>query len=806
MMNPTIDPRVEKLQLTQASEIKGYALHTGDSIELTQFVNPLGVGGSSVVFKVFQILDTARNISVPRALKLFVMREDLLEKDASTSFLPAHDNFLEEIKNISQFSHENLIQVIDAGEHDFTMADGTIKSVPFLVTHLITGCTLREVIEGSPNAEFVRTKLRANPEVAIQLVSQMCRGLSYLHHRDFLHCDIAPKNIFIEDGQHIRAIVGDVGMSRKINGKPGDKVFIAGTRSYSPEGISNLFGSEIDTCELVKWFPIWDLFGFSKSIMELFQYVSTLSSEPWINAALLKATQTYNSITQFKSAEEVAERVEYCLPVHRERGGVPELEPSSVIARKRMMPIEALTLTKRVDGLVRHPAITRLQGVPQLTVVRSASPGGTHTRYEHALGVMENVRRMLSSLIDEPTFLGVLGRNSIETGLVAGLLYNASRFPFSNVIHELNKRLPPGENKIFSLFGRASLFNDIFGIKFISHRGLTLEMQIRRDFPAIDLDKLMRILTASSTAELTDPDETILYALLNSSLDARVIDFVRRDSLHLGLSSGNFFELDDLLPHLIISPGVSGNDVGRVSLKTSGIPVAEQIILMRYWLFQRVYWNQPNRAYIAAIRRAFLDMMEFDDFESELRTRALLADEREMLRFLYEFSKQKNQSSTTQLLDFVVNHEKILYRGVYDRNLRLCDINPIKQDRQTIETIISKTMSYQTMRTFENKLAAAISAKLSISETGGAPLVLLDVPFEPGNIKLGTDIFVQINSSPNPLAINLETLERVSPVIEGVNKNFINDLQRLRIFVRPDVMLSINDGEWLYDELRRLVN
>lgn len=645
----------------------------------------------------------------------------------------------------------------------------------------------------------------ANPEVAIQFVSQMARGLSYLHYRNFLHCDIAPKNIFIEDGQHLRAIVGDVGMSRKIDGVAGDKIFIAGTRSYSPEDIASQFGNKIDAVDLVKLFPRWDIYGFSKSVMELLQYVSTLSNAPWINAAVLKATQTFNLIAQFKTIEDVAEQVEYCLPVHRERGGVPELEPSAVVARKRMMPIEALALTKRVDDLVRHPAIMRLQGVPQLTVVISASPGGTHTRYEHALGVMENIRRMLSTLIDEPSFLGVLSKNSIETGLVAGLLYNASRFPFSNVIHELNKRLPPGENKIFASFGRANLFNEIFGDKFTSYKGLTLEELINKDFPAIDICKLKRILVAGSTADLAETDETILYALLNSSLDARVIDFVRRDSLHLGLSSGDSFEIDDLLPHLIISPGVVGESVSRVSLKTSGITVAEQIILMRYWLFQRVYWNQPNRSYNAVLRRALLDLRECDDFESTLRKQALLVNEREMLMFFHAFAKQKKLHSTIRLLDLVVNHEKILYREVYDRNLRLCDADPIKQDKHVIEALISKTMSYQTMHKFENQLSASLATKLNIHEIDGAPLVLLDVPFEPGNVKLGSDIFVQIQASSNPFVMNFRTLEKISPVIDGVNKNFINDLQRLRIFIRPDLSFDKKNGEWLYEELKKLV-
>ena len=806
MSTENTDPRLGRLRVTQRTLVKGYAFSAA-RIQTDELVDPIGLGGSSVVFKAFQPLDTEREITVPRAMKFFVLRDDLVPSDADTTFFPAQDNFFEEIRNVSQLSHENLIQVVDAGTHEFVQNDGTPKRVPFLVTHLISGCTLRDIIEGKHNAEFAVTRLKSRPELAVDLITQIARGLAYLHDKQFLHCDIAPKNIFIEDamGNSLRAIVGDVGMSRCLLGDADEKLFIAGTKAYSPQRVIDAFGTTVARSTFAPWFPLWDVFGFSKTAYELLDHVSSLISTPWLSPAAKKARAAHEQADKYRTPGAIANLIEYCLPIHRERGGVPELEPSAIGSRKRMMPIEGLAFTKRIDSLVRHPALLRLLGVPQLTVVRSTAPGGNHTRYEHALGVMENVRRMLSSLLDEPGFLGVLRKDSVETGLVAAVLYNATRFPFSNIVHDLNKRLPPGGEKIFKEFDRAGLFENIFGDSFRSSKGLTLHEKILRDFPAVDIEKLKRILTGNKPIDFFEHDEAVLHALLNSSLDARVIDFVRRDSLHLGVSSGDFFKLDDLLPHLTISTNFNGADAPQVTLRASGVVVAEQIILMRYWLYQRVYWNQPNRAYNAILRRALLDLQECDGFESELRDVALMVDEREMLNFLLSNAEQRHLTSTVALLQMVVGYEKVLYAEIYERNIRQCDNDPQMQDRPLIDMLVAPTMSYATMRKFEQRLGNWVATQAGLEAAIGAPLILLDVPFEPGNIKLGTDIFVALPPSHISHSEELRTLEKVSPVIAGVNTNFVTDLQRLRIFLRPDVRREVVSGTEVYSQLLEML-
>jgi hypothetical protein len=85
-----------------------------------------------------------------------------------------------------------------------------------------------------------------------------------------------------------------------------------------------------------------------------------------------------------------------------------------------------------------------------------------------------------------------------------------------------------------------------------------------------------------------------------------------------------------------------------------------------------------------------------------------------------------------------------------------------------------------------------------------APLVLVDVPFEPGSTKLGDDIFVSTERDGD----HLRTLSAFSPVVRGVNENFTRDLQRLRVFVHPDIasQLPTGMGSALYGRLRKLLN
>ncbi|MBS2022700.1 MAG: protein kinase, partial [Deltaproteobacteria bacterium] len=100
----------------------------------------------------------------------------------------AHDagrlaRFSQEARAAGALEHPNVVAVYDLGEHE---------GAPFLVTELLDGATLREVVNKGP----------LEPEIARKLAVQLARGLEAAHARGVVHRDLKPENLFLtRDGR-----------------------------------------------------------------------------------------------------------------------------------------------------------------------------------------------------------------------------------------------------------------------------------------------------------------------------------------------------------------------------------------------------------------------------------------------------------------------------------------------------------------------------------------------------------------------------------------------------------------------------
>jgi eukaryotic-like serine/threonine-protein kinase len=86
--------------------------------------------------------------------------------------------FEREARAAASLNHPNIVAVHDVGVHD---------GVPFIVTELLEGETLRQQLNGRPLA----------PRKAIDYAVQIARGLAAGHDRNVIHRDIKPDNLFI---------------------------------------------------------------------------------------------------------------------------------------------------------------------------------------------------------------------------------------------------------------------------------------------------------------------------------------------------------------------------------------------------------------------------------------------------------------------------------------------------------------------------------------------------------------------------------------------------------------------------------
>jgi serine/threonine-protein kinase len=93
--------------------------------------------------------------------------------------------------------HSNLVEVLDLGE-----AQGRY----FLVLELVDGWTLQQLLERSTAA-----KVPVPPAMALYVCAEVCRALSYAHHRtrggtplNIVHRDVCPNNVLVSETGEVK--------------------------------------------------------------------------------------------------------------------------------------------------------------------------------------------------------------------------------------------------------------------------------------------------------------------------------------------------------------------------------------------------------------------------------------------------------------------------------------------------------------------------------------------------------------------------------------------------------------------------
>jgi serine/threonine-protein kinase len=132
----------------------------------------------------------------------------------------AEGRFRREAEAAGQLSHPNLVTVFDFDK------DGDVF---YLVMEYVKGDDLEDLIrqDALSHSEF------------LEVLAQVCDGLSHAHRNGIIHRDIKPSNIrVIRDGKHLLAKVMDFGIARMEDSNMTATGIVMGTVSYmAPEYI-----------------------------------------------------------------------------------------------------------------------------------------------------------------------------------------------------------------------------------------------------------------------------------------------------------------------------------------------------------------------------------------------------------------------------------------------------------------------------------------------------------------------------------------------------------------------------------------
>jgi serine/threonine protein kinase len=133
------------------------------------------------------------------------------------------DTFMRDARILGSIDHPNVLPIFDAG---------TIGHCPFIAMRMVTGGDL---------ATWITSNGPVKEDIALRLAHDCASGLKAIHTAGFLHRDIKPLNLLIEDDW--RVFISDFGLALAKGKKPPAGT-IAGTPCYlAPEQIR---GEDLD--------------------------------------------------------------------------------------------------------------------------------------------------------------------------------------------------------------------------------------------------------------------------------------------------------------------------------------------------------------------------------------------------------------------------------------------------------------------------------------------------------------------------------------------------------------------------------
>lgn len=174
----------------------------------------LGIAGSGGMGVVYRALDLRLERVV--ALKFLPPELNSSQRD--------RDRFLREARTASSLDHPNIGVIHGVEETD----DGRT----FIVMAFYEGTSLAERIRGGP--------IPANE--AVDVASQMARGLSEAHARGIVHRDVKPSNVMLTASGLAKIV--DFGLAQVVSGQTASQTGTTGTVSYmAPE---QAMGNQVD--------------------------------------------------------------------------------------------------------------------------------------------------------------------------------------------------------------------------------------------------------------------------------------------------------------------------------------------------------------------------------------------------------------------------------------------------------------------------------------------------------------------------------------------------------------------------------
>jgi HD superfamily phosphohydrolase len=601
-------------------------------------MKPIGVGSTATVWVVHhRELDQDRALKVPRPNPQLKNTTKIL---------------IDERQRLAAVNHQNIIRIYGSGEVDCQIS-GQKLALPYFIMEYLPEFSDFDKAILSGHTVFTDAALIAHFRDALT-------GISVLHSAGIVHCDIKPGNLLIAPGKP--TVVTDLGYAKVIKlvdttltdirftaryAHP-DLIALATDKSNPDANLAPIRRSDLRTA--------FDLYAFGKTMQDVLHRFrqseeKEMDSNPDRKPVLTPYQWTYLSIISkrlldgkvyrregdwllndiipglgekameelhYSSAAEALIDFEKLLHLHDLESSIPEL--TGEIRNYIQIPFCHVPLTNRVRETIAHPAMSRLGQVSQLGFVSSSYPGARHTRLEHTCGTFAHCCAYLRALWydqDNCLFQCIMSEKDIKSLLVAALIHDVAQYPMA---HDLSEVASDFSHEEFT----ESILHHLYpGCQHSLAHIVESEWDLH-------IEQILRIINTNMDSTLK---ERILHSIIDGPIDCDKLDYLKRDSVHLGVNFGLGIDDERLVRYLTVVYDSKSEkqedqeikeilDFAEIGVHEKALTVAASIGQARMDMFTQVYWQHTTRCMKAmlsyAVRKIILSRtsVETEEFWS----------------------------------------------------------------------------------------------------------------------------------------------------------------------------------------------
>lgn len=434
--------------------------------------------------------------------------------------------------------------------------------------------------------------------------------------------------------------------------------------------------------------------------------------------------------------------------------------------------------------ILDSPLLQRLRNISQLGLTMLTYPTAHHSRFEHTLGVMSVITKMVNH-INQETSNPVISNGDFYTLRLAALLHDVGHCFCSHLSESIYGQQWEFVQlkKSFEIFSTAKE-HEIFAYIIINTEAFRdfIDKKVHLWDSQPDVDQLLRdigyMIVGANLPVRKLPDGSYekkyyLTQMINGQYDADKLDYLRRDSYTAGLALT--YDIDRFLYKVRIAPknetDGTKNVIGKhLVIPISGVSAVEEMAFSQLMLASYIYQHQKVLATDALMRDIVEGLVNNEklrhpcDFLYYCDTDILgIASENPDVDFAKKISEQSFNASTNKKIADIV--ERLNHRDLPKRAFVVnCStvINSPDNKQYPVSDIADRLKGISELRNEIYNVAVKISNSIPKNKGGKKPIDLYDIYISIPKTSIAKDLSNALVLKNNGEFVDLSKIVRLS--------------------------------------------